>query len=72
MHDPHLECCRVALRILEVPFAALTAPEPPSGDVRANMVVASLGRPLFISWSPDGRHLVQVIGLACPKQKDAD
>jgi hypothetical protein len=53
-------CCRVALRIMEVPLAEFVSPVPLEDPPQPNVVLASLGRPLFISWHPDGSTIVQV------------
>ncbi len=50
--------CRVALRVLELPMAALVA-----GKFAAepqNVALVAVGRPLFIAWKPDSRRIVQV------------
>ena len=55
-----LTCCRVALRIMEVPLAWFVSPVSLEDSPRPKVVQAALGRPLFISWSPDGSTIVHV------------
>ncbi len=44
--------------MLEVPMASLVGGE--EGAEPPNVALVSVGRPLFIAWSPDGRRILQV------------
>lgn len=50
---------RVALRVLEVPLARLVSPGA-AAVAPPTVALAGLGVPLFFSWSPDSRFIVQV------------
>ena len=45
---------------MEVPLAWFVSPVSLEDSPRPKMVLAALGRPLFISWSPDGSTIVHV------------
>lgn len=45
---------------MEVPLAWFVSPVSLEDTPRPKMVLAALGRPLFISWSPDGSTIVHV------------